>query len=145
MRQKPLRCYGETRSAFLGMRSVGSSRRDLAEECHVGNTMEKSKSIKMAARIIMPKVIDEKSIRTGGKNNPHQNQDIFLREEQISPLSHKRLSLCCKLSFLLSESDISSFPPCFNLCKTDDMYQKLSQAGHISKSAQPALWLSPWQ
>lgn len=43
------------------MRSLGSSGRDLAEKCpvgHMGNTMEKSKNIERAARIIMPKVID---------------------------------------------------------------------------------------
>lgn len=45
------------------MRSSGSHRRDLAEKCHkghMGNTMEKSKNTEMAARIIMPKVIEER-------------------------------------------------------------------------------------
>lgn len=88
-------------------------------------------------------------MRTGGKKNPHQNQDIFLRGEQISPLSHKRLALCCKLRKKTGFYSQCQTFPLFHLvlisAKIDDMYQKPSQAGDISKSAQPALWLSPWQ
>lgn len=136
------------------MRSSGSHRRDLAEKCHkghMGNTMEKSKNAEMAARIIMPKVIEERPQKVWGrgKNNPHQNQDIFLRGEQISPLSHKRLTLCCKLRKKTGFYSPWQTFPLFHLvlisAKIDDKYQKSSQEGDISKSAQPALWLSPWQ
>lgn len=88
-------------------------------------------------------------MRTRGKKPNHQNQDIFLRGEQIFPLSHKRATLCCKLRKKTGFYSQCQTFPLFHLvlisAKIDYMYQKSSQAGDISKSAQPALWLSPWQ
>lgn len=88
-------------------------------------------------------------MRTRGKKPNHQNQDIFLRGEQIFPLSHKRGTLCCKLRKKTGFYSQCQTFPLFHLvlisAKIDYMYQKSSQAGDISKSAQPALWLSPWQ